>query len=173
MTKNDASASATQFLAFIVGKEELAIDLLWIKEIISYSEPTAVPLAPGCIRGVINLRGSVVPVIDLATVFKLQPTKVSKRTCIIIVEVSLGGDKTLMGLVADQVSDVLVLQPDDIAAAPSFGTGVHIDYLLGMGKVQNKFVLLLDVDKILTTQELVSAAKLSQPAQAPAAPAHG
>lgn len=171
MAKNDVAASAaTQYLAFMVGKEELAIDLLWIKEIISYAEPTSVPLSPACIRGVINLRGSVVPVVDLAAVFKLGATAITKRTCIIIVEVTLGGEKTLMGLIADQVSDVLVLPPEDIAAAPSFGTGVHIDYLVGVGKVQHKFVLLLDVNKILSSQELMAAAKLSQPA---ASPAHG
>lgn len=171
--KNETAASAAQYLSFVVGKEELAIDLLWIKEIIAYSEPTSVPLAPASIRGVINLRGSVVPVIDLATVFKLSTAAVTKRSCIIIVEVALGGEKTPMGLVADLVSDVLVLQPADIAPAPSFGTGVHIDYLSGVGKIQNKFVLLLDVNKILSSQELIAAAKISQPADAAAAPARG
>jgi purine-binding chemotaxis protein CheW len=150
----------TQCLSFHVAGEEYAIGILQVKEIIEYDEITMVPKTPPSIRGVINLRGSVVPVVDLAVKFGLPATGVTKRTCIVIVEVDLEGEPTVMGVMADAVSQVIEFQTEDIEAPPSFGTGVDVDYLRGMGKVGKKFVLLLDIDKVLSAEELEAVASL-------------
>jgi purine-binding chemotaxis protein CheW len=147
----------TQYLTFSMAGEEYAIGALRVREIIEYDTVTTVPSTPAYVRGVINLRGSVVPVLDLAVKFGLPPTQVTKRTCIVITEIELDGDRTVLGLLADAVSQVIGLAPGDIEAPPSFGTRVRVDYLLGMGKVGQKLVLILDVDRILAATELLAA----------------
>lgn len=149
-----------QYLTFYLGGEECAIGILRVKEIIEYDTLTKVPLMPAFIRGVINLRGSVVPVVDLAMKFGLPESPVSKRTCIVIAEVDLEGEKTMMGVVADAVSQVIRFSPQEIEAPPVFGSRVRIDYLKGMGKVGKKFILILDVDRILSAGELQAMASL-------------
>src|SRR5262249_28654879 len=116
------------------------------------------------IRGVMNLRGSVVPVIDLAIKFGLPESQITKWTCIVIVEIELDGEQTVMGVLADSVSQVIDLLPQDIEPPPPFGTQVRIDYLVGMGKVGKKFVLILDIDLILSINEMmaVTAAQNAQ-----------
>ncbi len=149
----------TQYLTFHLAGEEYAVGILGVKEIIEYGTITKVPQTPPSIRGVINLRGSVVPVVDLALKFGLSPSPVTERTCIVIVEADLEGERTVMGIIADAVSQVIELMPQDIQAPPAFGTRVRVDFLRGMGKAGKKFVLLLDIDKVLSTAELqVSAA---------------
>ena len=110
------------------------------------------------------------PVVDLAMKFGLPETGVTKRTCIVIVEADLDGERTVMGVMADAVSQVIEFQPEDIEEPPSFGTGVEVDYLLGMGKVGKKFVLILDIDKVLSAEELVTVASLQAEAEAVAHP---
>jgi purine-binding chemotaxis protein CheW len=144
----------TQYLTFALAGEAYALGILRVREILEYDTLTTVPQTPPCIRGVINLRGSVVPVVDLAVKFGLPPTAITKRTCIIIVEVDLEGTQTVMGVMADAVSQVMDLAPADIEAPPAFGTQVRVDYLRGMGKVGKKFVLLLDIDRVLAAAEL-------------------
>ena len=151
----------TQFLTFYLAGEEYAIGILQAKEILEYDTLTKVPQTPPSIRGVINLRGSVVPVVDLAAKFGLPPSPVTKRTCIVIVEVDLEGQRTVMGVLADAVSQVMDLTAEDIEAPPSFGTRVRVDYLQGMGKVGKKFVLILDVDQVLSAPELLAAEALA------------
>jgi purine-binding chemotaxis protein CheW len=150
----------TQYLTFYLAEEEYAIGILRVKEIIEYDTVTKVPMAPACIRGVINLRGSVVPVVDLAVKFGLSDRPITKWTCIVIVEVDLDGEQTVMGLMADSVSQVIDLVPEDIEAPPAFGTRVKVDYLLGMGKTEKKFILILDIDQVLSTNELLAASSL-------------
>jgi len=150
----------TQCLTFHVAGEEYAIGILRVKEIIEYGTLTKVPTTPPAIRGVINLRGSVVPVVDLAVKFGLPETPITKRTCIIVVEVDLDGERTVMGLVAEGVSQVMDLRPQDIEAPPAFGTAVRVNYLRGLGKIGKKFVLILDIDRVLSTTELLAAAAL-------------
>ena len=139
----------TQYLTFYLAGEEYAIGILQVKEILEYDTLTKVPQTPASIRGVINLRGSVVPVVDLAAKFGLPPSPVTKRTCIVIVEVDLDGQRTVMGVLADAVSQVMDLAPTDVEPPPAFGTAVRVDYLQGMWKVGKKFVLILDVDRVL------------------------
>ncbi len=130
---------------------------LQVKEILEHCVVTQVPQTPPCIRGVINLRGNVVPVVDLAAKFGLPPSPVTKRTCMIIVETGVEERRRVMGVLADAVRQVMDLAPDDIEPAPSLGTRIRVDYLEGMGKVGKKFVLLLDVDRVLSSAELKAA----------------
>ena len=146
----------SQYLTFFIADEEYAVGILQAKEIIQYDTVTKVPRTPPWIRGVINLRGGVVPVVDLAVKFGLPETQVTGSTCIVITEVELEGEETVMGLLADSVSQVIELKPDDVEPPPAFGTGVHADYLRGMGKSGKKFVLMLDTDKVLSTDELLA-----------------
>ena len=154
----------SQYLTFHIGSEEYAIGVLQVKEILEYDTLTKVPNTPRSIRGVINLRGSVVPVVDLAVKFGQAPSEVTKRTCIVIAELDLNGERGTMGVMADSVSQVIDLQPGDIEPPPSFGTRVNVAYLQGMAKstTAKKFVLLLDTDKVLSTDELLAAAELSK-----------
>jgi purine-binding chemotaxis protein CheW len=157
MGPSAATVDQTQFLTFYLAGEEYGIGILRVKEILEYDAVTPVPQTPPAIRGVINLRGSVVPVVDLAAKFGLPPCPIAKRTCIVIVEVSLDGRETVMGLLVDAVSQVMDLTAADIEPPPAFGTAVKVAYLAGMGKVGKKFVLLLDVDKVLAAPELLAA----------------
>ena len=144
-----------QYLTFLIGGEEYAVNLLKVKEIIEYDVITKVPKTPSWVRGVINLRGSVVPVIDLALKFGQAATEVGKLTCIVITEVECAGEATVMGILADAVSQVIDLKPEEIEAPPAFGTRVKIDYLVGMGRSGKKFCLILDSERVLSTDELL------------------
>lgn len=146
----------TQFLTFLLGEELYAIGILQVREIIEYATVTRVPNMPASIRGVINLRGAVAPVVDLAVRFGLPESQVTKRTCVIIAEVAAGGDRLVMGLMADAVSQVIDLPPADIEPPPAFGTRVRVDFLRGLGKIGKKFVLILDLDRALSNTELTS-----------------
>ncbi|HYX68453.1 MAG TPA: chemotaxis protein CheW [Terriglobales bacterium] len=147
-----------QYLTFLIGGEEYAVNLLKVKEIIEYDTVTKVPRTPEWVRGVINLRGSVVPVVDLAVKFRQPPSKIGKLTCIVIAEVECEGESTVMGVMADAVSQVVDLKPEDIEPPPTFGTRVKVDYLLGMARAGKKFCLLLDTDRVLSTDELLDLA---------------
>lgn len=166
MNETSVLAEASQYLLFIVGDEEFGVNLQQVKELIAYAPPTPVPLTPECIRGVINLRGSVVPVIDLAAKFKFQKSAINKRNCIIVLEVEQDGAPIIMGVIADAVDDVVPLTAADISAAPSFGTKVHVDYLRGVGKIGEKFILLVDIPKVLSVEELRSVAEVQNAADA-------
>ena len=153
-----------QYLTFVIGGEEYGVSLLKVKEIIEYDVVTKVPKTPLWVRGVINLRGSVVPVIDLALKFGQAATEVGKLTCIVITEVECAGEATVMGILADAVSQVIDLKPEEIEAPPAFGTRVKIDYLVGMGRSGKKFCLILDSEKVLSTDELLEVTdSLSSP----------
>ena len=155
-------ADRRQYLSFTLAGSDYAVGILQVKEILQYETVTRVPSVPQSIRGVINLRGSVVPVVDLAVKFGLRETPVTKRTCVLIVEATVGAERTVMGVLADAVSEVLELTPQDVEPAPSFGTRVKVDYLLGMGKVGKGFVLLLDLDKVLSADEKELATHLAR-----------
>jgi purine-binding chemotaxis protein CheW len=159
-----------QYLTFFVGGEEYAVNILKVKEIIEYDTVTAVPNTAAWIRGVTNLRGNVVPVIDLAVKFGLPASKASKLSCIVITEVAYDGDRLTMGVMADSVNQVLEFSEDEIETPPPFGTRVRIEFLLGMGHMGKKFCLILDIDKVLSADELlaVSDSTDAQPAPAPA-----
>ena len=141
------------------GGEEYAIEVLRVREIIEYGNVTRVPSMPTCIRGVINLRGSVLPVVDLAVKFGLPPTEPTKQTCIVVVEVELDGDgkQTVLGVLTDSVNQVVDLSDTSIQPSPAFGTRVRLEFLRGLGEVEDGFILLLDIDRLLTSEVLLTA----------------
>ena len=143
-----------QYLTFMLGGEMLAVGILHIKEIIEYAGITEVPMMPACIRGVINLRGAVVPVMDLAARFGKRSSTVTKRTCIVIVELDANGERQDMGIVVDTVNAVLEIAAADIEPAPTFGASIRTDFMEGMGKVNGKFVILLNVNQVLSSIEI-------------------
>lgn len=145
-----------QYLTFFLAGEEYAIGIQRVKEIIEYTAITKVPKVPEWIRGVINLRGNVVPVVDLAVRFGMEERPVTKTSCIVVVEVEQETERTIMGIVADAVNQVIDLAPKDIEEPPAFGTQVRLEYLLGMGKLGQKFALILNIDRVLSTSELLT-----------------
>lgn len=153
-----------QYLTFRIGGEVYAFGILKVKEILRYDTLTAVPSAPGSVRGVINLRGAVVPVVDLAVKFKLPPSQVTKWSCIIITEAAMEGERTVMGIMADAVNQVVELPPSEIEPPPPFGTRMKADYIVGMARSDKKFILILDVDKVLSAEELASGALVAEEA---------
>jgi purine-binding chemotaxis protein CheW len=158
-----------QYLTFVLGRETFAIGILGIKEILEYEEPTDVPMMPPYIRGVVNLRGSVVPVIDLGARFGKGSTPVTKKTCIVIVETAVNAHPQVLGIVVDAVNEVMEISQSAIEPPPSFGVSVRTDFIAGMGKVREKFVILLDLDRILTVDDLAVLAapvEVAEPATA-------
>jgi purine-binding chemotaxis protein CheW len=147
------TANQRQYLTFFLADEQYAVGVLCVKEIIEYGIVTKVPTTPQYIRGVINLRGSVVPVVDLAVKFGLPAVSVSRRTCIVIMEATLAGERVVMGVVADAVSQVIQFSPQDIEPAPAFGTSVRLEYLEGMAKLGTKFVLILNMDHVFAADD--------------------
>ncbi|HEX5339230.1 MAG TPA: chemotaxis protein CheW [Gallionella sp.] len=145
-------------MTFMLGGEVFAIGILSIKEIIEYGQLTQVPRMPGFIRGVINLRGAVVPVIDLGSRFGKQPSGVSRRTCIVIIEIEHEGAHQVVGVMVDAVNEVLDIPATEIEPAPSFGAKIRADFIRGMGKVDGKFVIILNVDHVLSLDEMASLA---------------
>ena len=144
-----------QYLTFLLSGEMFAIAILNIKEIIEYGSLTEVPMMPGFIRGVINLRGSVVPVVDLSVRFGRSRTEISRRTCIVIIEVENGDEsKQDIGVMVDSVSEVLEIPRSEIEPPPAFGARIRVDFMHGMGKVAGKFVIILDANKVLSVEEL-------------------
>ena len=150
-----------QYLTFLLGGEMFAIGILHIKEIIEYGQLTTVPMMPGFIRGVINLRGAVVPVVDLSARFGRQSTEITRKTCIVIIEAQTGEEKQDVGVVVDAVSEVLEIPASEIEPAPSFGAKIRAEFIAGMGKVGGKFVILLNVDKVLSVEEMAMLSEVS------------
>lgn len=157
--KSDAVAAGPvertqQYLTFVLAAEVFAMGILAIKEIIEYADVTEVPMMPEYVRGVINLRGAVVPVIDLSVRFGKPSSPVTKRTCIVIVEVEARGERHVLGVVVDAVNAVLDIPESDIEPPPTFGASIRADFIRGMGKVNGKFVILLDVEHVLAADEM-------------------
>jgi purine-binding chemotaxis protein CheW len=144
-----------QYLTFVLSGEVFAIGILAIKEIIEYAHLTAVPMTPQYVRGVINLRGAVVPVLDLSVRFGKEASPVTKRTCIVIIEVDVGGVRHDVGVVVDTVNAVLDIPASEIEPPPSFGAHIRTDFVQGMGKVSGKFVIVLDVNQVLAAEEML------------------
>lgn len=149
-----ADVRAGKYLTFQLANEEFGIRVLKVREIMGLQEITAVPQTPAHIKGVLNLRGKVVPVIDLRLKFGLDAAEYTQRTCIIVTQVNGESGSVLMGIVVDGVSEVLNLTGQEIEDTPDFGEAITGQYLLGMAKVKGKVKILLDIDRVLSTQEL-------------------
>jgi purine-binding chemotaxis protein CheW len=148
-----------KYLTFALGSEEYGLEILKVREIIGFMEITAVPQTPAYVKGVINLRGQVIPVIDLRSKFGMQTADVTDETCIIVVEICQNGRKFSTGIVVDHVQEVLDIDGENIEEAPQFGASVDTDFILGMGKVGDSVKILLDIDKVLVGQELTQFAE--------------
>jgi purine-binding chemotaxis protein CheW len=146
-----------------------AVAILNVKEIIEFGTVTEIPMMPGFIRGVINLRGAVVPVIDLSCRFGGKSTEVARRTCIVIVELEQGDQKHDIGVMVDAVSEVLEIARSEIEPPPSFGAKIRTDFISGMGKVNGKFVIILDVARVLSVEEIAMLTQASDSANVEAA----
>lgn len=150
-----------QYLTFALRSEMFAIGILHIKEILEYGQLTAVPMMPEFIRGVINLRGAVVPVVDLGARFGGLRSEITKRSCIVIVEVTSDEGQQDIGVVVDSVSEVLEIPASEIEPAPTFGAKIRADFISGMGKVNDKFVIILNVDQVLSVDELAQLERVA------------
>jgi len=147
-------AAPAQYLTFTLGGEMFGVGILNVKEIIEFGSITEIPMMPAFIRGVINLRGAVVPVIDLAARFGGKVTEVGRRTCIVIIEVADEEARHDIGVIVDAVSEVLEIPGSEIEPPPSFGARIRAEFIQGMGKVAGKFVILLDISRVLSVEEI-------------------
>ena len=145
---------AGQYLTFSIGPEVYGIEILKVQEIIGMMPVTKVPRTPEFVRGVINLRGKVIPVIELRTKFEMEQRDDTSMTCIIVVQVAAATQNLTMGIIVDEVAEVVAITAEQIEPAPQFGSGVKTEFILGIGKVTSKVVILLDVDKVLSWGEL-------------------
>ncbi len=148
-----------KYLTFTLDNEEYGIGILKIKEIIGMMPITTVPQTPEFVKGVINLRGKVIPVMDLRLRFGMDAIDYTERTCIIVVEIEGGGGTAQIGIVVDAVSEVLNIKGEEIEDTPTFGTKLNIDYILGMAKMEGGVKILLDIDRVLSDQEIAALEK--------------
>jgi len=165
--KGAGGGDTHQYLTFTLGGEMFAVGILNVKEIIEYGNLTEIPMMPAFIRGVINLRGAVVPVVDLAARFGGKASEVQRRTCIVIVEVAQEDAKHDIGIMVDAVSEVLEIPADEIEPPPSFGARVRADFIAGMGKVASKFVIILDIERVLSVEEMAAITSLGHTTSEP------
>jgi len=149
-----AESITTQYLTFKLGEEMFALDIAKVREVLDFTTVTKVPRTPDFMRGVINLRGSVIPVVDLRIRFGMAGSKTTVNSCIIISEVTVDGDTTVLGALADSVQEVLDLERGNIAPAPRIGTKLRTDFIKGIGKQNDRFVILLDIDRVFSSDEL-------------------
>lgn len=148
-----------KYLTFSLAGEEYGIGILKVREIIGMMPITPVPLAPEFLKGVINLRGKVIPVVDLRRKFGMEEAQVTERTCIIVVEIDSSSSRIPMGIVVDAVSEVLNVKASDIEQTPSLGGNIRADYILGIGKMDGGIKILLDIDRVLNSQEIMAVQK--------------
>lgn len=157
----DAEA-LSQYLTFALGEGTFALEICKVREIIQVCRMTSVPLMPSFVRGVINLRGAVVPVLDLRARFGEQPATIGKKSCIVIFDCSVGTESVDLGLLVDAVNEVVDLPPDSIEPPPHFGTSVRREFILGMGKLDQRFAIILDPRKAFDVSELESLCTTAQ-----------
>jgi len=151
---SEALDQTQQYLTFRLGAETFAVDVQQVREILDQTKVTRVPQMPDYMLGVINLRGSVVPVIDLRQKFGLSAAEISRDTCIVVLEIDYDGESTIVGAMADAVSEVLDLNPEDIEPPPRLGSRLKTEFIRGMGKKGEQFLILLDIDRIFSSEEL-------------------
>jgi purine-binding chemotaxis protein CheW len=149
---------AGKYLTFVLGSEEFGLEILKVREIIGYMQITAVPRTPAYIKGVINLRGQVIPVVDMRAKFEMEATDVSEQTCIVVVEVSCRNGRFFTGVIVDRVREVLDIDSGDIEPAPEFDSDISTSFILGMGKIGGTVKILLDIDEVLRGEGLESLA---------------
>ena len=152
----NAITEARQYLTFKLGNEIFATDVAKVREVLDLTTITAIPRTPDFMSGVINLRGSVVPVVDLRLCLEMSKIEKTRNTCIVVVEVVLGGESTVIGVLADSVEEVIDLEPEHIQPPPRIGTHIRTDFIKGMGKRDAQFVMILDIDRVFSAEDLVA-----------------
>jgi purine-binding chemotaxis protein CheW len=160
VTADALAHRAGKYLTFQLGREVFGLEILKVQEIIGIMPITRVPRTPDFVRGVINLRGKVIPVIDLRRKFDLSGREDTNRSCIIVVQLEGVAGRIIMGLLVDEVSEVVNITADKLESTPEFGPGIQTDFIMGMGKIGNKVVMLLDVDRVLAAGDLVAVESL-------------
>src|SRR3984885_1948181 len=145
-----------QYLTFKLGEEVFATDVAKVRKVLDVTTNTKVPRRPEFMSGVINLRGNVVPVVDLRLCFEMSKTEKTVNTCVVVVEMLLDGEPTVIGALADSVEEVIDLEPDQIEPAPKIGTQIRTDFIKGMGKRDSQFIMILDIDRIFSVDELMA-----------------
>jgi purine-binding chemotaxis protein CheW len=143
-----------QYLTFKLGEEVFAIDVSKVREVLDFTTITKIPRTPDFMSGVINLRGNVVPVVDLRLCFEMSKTEKTVNTCIVVMEMLIEGESTVIGALADSVEEVIDLEPDQIQPAPRMGTQIRTDFIKGMGKREAQFIMILDIDRVFSADEL-------------------
>jgi purine-binding chemotaxis protein CheW len=145
-----------QYLTFKLGNEVFATEVAKVREVLDFTTITEIPRTPEFMSGVINLRGSVVPVVDLRLCLEMSKTEKTRNTCIVVVEVLMDNESTVIGALADSVEEVIDLEPDQIQPAPKIGTHIRTDFIKGMGKRENQFVMILDIDRVFSAEDLAA-----------------
>jgi purine-binding chemotaxis protein CheW len=157
MMSINAITETRQYLTFKLGPEVFAIDVAKVREVLDFTTITEIPRTPEFMSGVINLRGTVVPVVDLRICFDMSRTERTRNTCIVVVEVLLEREATVIGALADSVEEVIDLEPEQIQAAAKIGTQIRTDFIQGMGKRDTQFIMILDIDRVFSAEELGAA----------------
>ena len=158
-------AETNQYLTFMLEEEVFALDIHKVREVLDFSTVTKVPRTPDFMRGVINLRGTVVPVVDMRLKFGMSRTEKTVNTCIIIVELVVSGETVVVGAMADSVREVIDLEPEQIEPAPRIGTSLQTEFIKGMGKHNDNFIIILDIDAVFSTDELADLAEAGEAPQ--------
>ena len=158
-------AETNQYLTFMLEEEVFALDIHKVREVLDFSTVTKVPRTPEFMRGVINLRGTVVPVVDMRLKFGMARTENTVNTCIIIVELVVSGETVVVGAMADSVREVIDLEPEQIEPAPRIGTSLQTEFIRGMGKHNDNFLIILDIDAVFSTDELADLAEAGEAPQ--------
>ena len=151
-----AITEARQYLTFKLGNEIFATDVAKVREVLDLTTITEIPRTPDFMSGVINLRGSVVPVVDLRLCFEMSKTEKTRNTCIVVVEVMLDNEVAVIGALADSVEEVIDLEPDQIQPAPRIGTQIRTEFIKGMGRRDTQFIMILDIDRVFSPEELTA-----------------
>src|SRR5579864_5010338 len=163
----DTITEIRQYLTFKLGDEVYALDVAKVREVLDFTTVTKIPRTPDFMRGVINLRGNVVPVVDLRLCFEMSKTEKTVNTCIVVVEMLVDGETSIIGALADSVEEVIDLEPENIQPPPRIGTQIRTDFIKGMGKRDSQFIMILDIDRVFSAEELsvVRSAEGGKPAE--------
>ncbi len=155
-------SSTLQYLTFMLGEEMFALDIAKVREVLEFTSVTKVPKTPEFMRGVINLRGAVVPVVDMRLKFGMPMSETTINTCVVIVETELDGEVTALGALVDSVQEVFELEPENIEPPPKIGTRLKTEFIKGMGKKDDEFIIILDIDKVFSSDELTVVQNVSE-----------
>lgn len=162
----DQITESAQYLTFTLAEEVYAVNVTQVQEVLEYVPITKVPRTPNFMRGVINVRGSVVPVLDLRLKFDMEQTQQTVDTCIVVMEIAVEGESQTIGALADSVQEVVSISPESIEPSPKIGTQIRADFIKGMGKQDDHFVMILDIDRVFSSEELVIAQEATNAPQA-------